>query len=131
MLYHCNKDFSGFYSFYVSDSECLNKKIEFGRCPHCAKAILKETKTDFNGNTTTKTLKGHEAESALQKAMLNRLLFISKLSQGTRARQHWCFGDYKKSNKRDEKGHLVHIQIKRNFNGVEVDNFGACEVVYR
>ena len=121
MLSHCNKDFAGYYNFYVSDSDYLNKKIEFGRCPVCQKAILKETKTDYFGNVSYKIMMGKEAEIALEKAMFSRLCFISKVEQGSRSKQHWCYGDFKRSGK-------VQFQIKRNFNGEEVENFGESKV---
>lgn len=130
MLSHCNKEFSG-HTFYVNDKDCILKKVECAKCQECGTFIFKEYKTDFHNRHSIKLLKGKEAEIAYQKAYPNRLLFISKLDQGTLSRQHWCFGDYKKSNQRDKKGRLIQVQIKRNFNGQEVENFGMSEVIYK
>lgn len=131
MLRCCNNDFSATYSFYVEDKNYITKRIEFGYCPHCGKAIYIENKIDFSSNHLSKTLTKHEAERAFQKAMFNRLVFISKLEQGSRSRQHWCYGDFKHDTKRDEKGRLIQLQIKRNMNGEEVENFGMAKVVYK
>lgn len=131
MLFCCNKEFGATYSFYTQEENYITKRIEFGYCPHCKKPIYNEFKIDFKDNIINKRLKGHEAERAFSKAMFNRLVFISKLEQGTRARQYWCYGDYKKSNKRDKKGNLIHIQIKRNFNGQEIENLGLSEIIYK
>lgn len=124
MLRCCNKDFSATYSFYSEDNNYVAKRIEFGYCPHCHKAIYKENLIDFLSNSLSKTLKKYEAKRAFQKAMFNRLVFISKVRQGSRSKQHWCYGDYK-----DNNG--VQFQIKRNMNGEEVENFGVSEVVLR
>ena len=131
MLICCNREFSATYSFYVDDKNYITKRVEFGYCPHCRKAIYKEYKVDFGDNRLSKLLKNYEAEKAFQKAMFNRLVFISKMEQGTRSRQHWCYGDYKHDNRRDEKGRLIQLQIKRNMNGEEVENFGVAKVIYR
>ena len=124
MLTCCNRDFYATYSFYVEDKDYVAKRIEFGYCPHCNKAIYKEIKIDFIDNKRVKILKRYEAERAFQRAMFNRLVFISKVRQGSRSKQHWCYGDFK-----DNKG--VQFQIKRNMNGEEVENFGVSEVVLR
>lgn len=121
-LSHCRKNFSGFYDFYVTDSNYLNKRVIFGRCPVCRKAIYQEIKTDYFGNVSYKSRMGKEAEIAFEKALFSRLCFISKVQQGSRSKQHWCYGDCKESGK-------LQFQIKRNFNGVEVENFGEAKVI--
>jgi hypothetical protein len=131
LLTCCHNDFVARYSFEVDDKDCLEKRIEFGYCPHCEKAIYLEIKKDFHSKVTSKLLKNYEAERAFNKAMFNRLHFISKLEQGSRARQNWCFGDFKHGTQRDEKGRLIQFQIKRNLNGQEVENFGVAKVVYK
>lgn len=73
---------------------------------------------------------GKEAEFLIRKAYLNRLDFFTS-SNGAKSNQNWYYGDYKKSNQKDEKGNLLEFQIKRNFNGDEVANLGLSKVIYK
>ena len=129
-MYCCNKDFNPHYSFYCQDKNYVTKRIEFGYCPNCHKAIYKEFKIDFRDNISTKLLRGYEAERAFNKAMFDRLVFISKVKQGTRAKQYWCYGDCKES-KKDGNGQIIQFQIKRNMNGEEIENLGVSKVLIR
>ena len=107
-------------------------KAEFKRCPICGKAIYRETRVDYSGNTfitTTKT--GREAESLIKKAWVNRLTFLEKLKSGTKSNQNWYYGDFKKGLEKDHRGNLIEFQIKRNFNGEEVENLGEARVIYK
>lgn len=131
MLSCCNQDFAPTYSFYTDDEAYLVKRVEFGYCPHCKKAVYRETRIDFRDTLTQRDKKSYEAERAFSKAMFNRLVFVSKLEQGSKANQNWCYGDFKKLPQRDEKGRYIQVQTKRNMNGVEVEELGIARVSYR
>lgn len=131
MLSCCAKNFTASYRFAVFPKEGeLFKKIEFSYCPHCDNAVYKEIITLPNGEINeTPQQKGIKAEEEFAKAKFNRLNFLERLKQGSKANQNWFYGDCKKSNKKDERGNPVWLQLKRNFNG-EAKVLGEAPVVY-
>lgn len=80
---------------------------------------------------TTKTKTGLEAERLIKSAWVNRLIFLDQKPHGTKSNQNWYYGDYKRSIAKDDKGRPIEIQIKRNFNGEEVENLGEARVIYK
>ena len=130
MSFYCCNHFLNVRSFFVvAQQNYESLKIEYSRCPHCKKSFYKEIKTDFNGNRyNTNTKMGKEAEFLIEKAFLNRLDFFTP--KGTKTNQEWYYGDFKKTNQKDEKGNLLELQIKRNFNGEEVANLGIAKITY-
>lgn len=119
-------------AFYIASADYEIVRAEFKRCPHCNKAYYREQRKDYNGRITTTTIKtGLEAERLIKKAWVNRLSFLEKLKSGTKSNHNWFYGDFKKGTEKDHKGNLIELQIKRNFNGEEVENLGEAKVIYK
>ncbi len=131
MLFCCSKNFTASYKFPVFPQEGeFFKKIEFSYCPHCDSAVYKEIITLPNGTIKESTQqKGIKAEEAFAKAKFNRLNFLERLKQGSKANQNWFYGDFKKSDKKDSRGNIILLQLKRNFNG-EAIILGEAPVTY-
>ncbi len=64
-----------------------------------------------------------------EKAKFNRLNFLDRLKQGSKTNQNWFYGDFKKSDKKDDRGNIILLQLKRNFNG-EAIILGEAPVTY-
>lgn len=129
MPFYCCKHILSVRSFLINSNEYEIVRAEFSICPHCHKTFYKEVRTDYRGKTSnTNTKMGKEADFLIKKAYLNRLDFFTQ--KGTKGNQNWYYGDFKKASERDEKGRLLEIQIKRNFNGTEVANLGIAKVKY-
>ncbi len=130
MLFCCAKNFTASYKFHVYPNENLSKKIEFSYCPHCDNAVYKEIITYPNGTIKeTQQQKGIKAEESFAKAKFNRLNFLERLKQGSKANQNWFYGDFKRTAKKDERGNNVLLQLKRNFNGQAII-LGEAPVTY-
>lgn len=128
---NCSKHYTALHSFFVEDKDYLSKKIEFRRCPQCGTPLYKETVITFkNAKITKDEIRGERAVKLFQRAYFNRLVFLEKLAMGSKANQNWFFGDFEKTNKKDEKGNFLFRQLKRNFNNQIVEDMGIKEVIY-
>ena len=65
-----------------------------------------------------------------KRAYSNRLIFKEKIKQGTKVKNNWFYGSFKNSNSKDEKGRVIQIQTKKNFNDETVAILGEAKIIY-
>lgn len=132
MLNCCGINFKASYKFYAApvNKKYKLRKILFSFCPHCNSAVYKEILSDYEGNYTHKQqLRGAKALEAYQKACFSRLVFFEKVPFGTKTNANWYYGDFQKTRKKDEKGNIEYLQLKRSFCG-DKEVIGKAKVIY-
>ena len=126
---HCKKHYTASQSFFIEPSNFKFKKIHFLKCPRCQEKIYKEITVSFKDEIAYRIHFGKKAEKLFNRALFNRLVFLEKISQGTKSNQNWYYGDFEKTNKKDEKGNPIYLQLKKNFNG-QITVLGAAPIKY-
>ena len=111
MLFCCNCHFYGRYFRVLSNTKDFYRKIEFGICPKCGTNRFSDYRITL-GKIKQKILSGKNALCAFE----NTLKKLSQIKTGTKSKQNFYYGDFKKTNKKDGHGNPVYLQLKRNFN---------------
>lgn len=130
MLYCCNRAFQPLYNFYAHQEGAIYKKVEFHHCPNCKQAVYREKVLRYDNALIHNTFKGQKAEKMFKRAYSNRLIFKEKIKQGTKVKNNWFYGSFKNSNSKDEKGRVIQIQTKKNFNDETVAILGEAKIIY-
>ena len=112
MIFCCNHPFRGSFSYVLFSTKDTSQRVEFGICPKCGCLIFKETSYNYDGTDTAKYRTG---KKALQKLDYWRKK-VNNVKHGTKGNQNVYYGDFQKSNKIDENGNPVYLQLRRNFN---------------
>lgn len=131
MLYCCNKAFQPLYNFYAYEEGAIYKKVEFHHCPNCGTAVYREKILRYDNKTIFNTLKGPKAVKEFNRAFSNRIIFKEKIKQGTKSKNNWFYGSCKASKVKDEKGNVIQLNIKKNFNDETVAIIGEARVTYQ
>lgn len=113
MLSCCNNHFNGSFSRVIINNSTNYHRIEYGICPICNVAKFREYKQYHDGTDSLKEYNGVIAEAKL-KALIKRL---EEMPYGSWAKQNIWYGDFMRTNKKDQNGNNVYIQLRRNFNG--------------
>lgn len=112
MIGCCNSLFTGSFSYVLFSSKDNYRRVEFGICPHCGCLKFKDYRVFFDGTDKVKYLTG---KAALQKLEYWRKK-ISEDKHGTKGNQNVYYGDFQKTNRRDDNGNLIYLQLRKNFN---------------
>ena len=126
MIKCCNELFRGSFSYVLFSTKDSYRKIEFGICPHCGCLKFKEFQEFFNGEVKNRYLTG---KKALQKLEYWRKK-VNNVKHGTKGNQNVYYGDFQKSNKIDENGNPIFLQLRKNFNG-QSEIIGKIKTVIR
>lgn len=112
MIGCCNALFNASFSYVLFSSQDNYRRVEFGICPHCGCLKFKDFRIFFNGEEKVKYLTG---KAALQKFDYWRKK-IAEVKYGTKGNQNVYYGDFQKTNRIDENGNIIYLQLKKNFN---------------
>lgn len=119
MLMCCNTFFRGVFRCIVQNNNYGFRQIEFGVCPQCGSYCFIDYKENAYGESRSKTLHGKEA---LTKYNLWKECFYSK-AHGSYSNQNVYYGDFRKTNKKDNMGNPIYLQLRKNFNNqIEILN---------
>lgn len=113
MLFCCNTHFVSSFSYVIFNTKYNYRRIEFGICPYCGAFKFRDYKQDYNGNEIIKDLTGKDAQTKLSQW---RKKINSFRQQGTQSKQNAYYGDFRRTNRRDENGNPVYLQLRKNFN---------------
>lgn len=129
MLFCCSRHFMPEKKIVLPPENKLYRCLEFGYCPHCKIAVsrLIEQTKDYNTLVTQKT-RGR-ALRALERALVERIHFVEKIRYGTKSNEHYYFGDYRRTRRRDTRNNTIYEQLKRNFNG-KTEILGEVTTIY-
>lgn len=112
MIGCCNTLFHASFSYVLFSSENNYRKVAFGICPKCGCLKFKDYRYFYDG---TDVVKYYTGKIALQKLNYWRRK-ISMTKYGTRGNQNVYYGDFKKTNRLDENGNIIYLQLRKNFN---------------
>lgn len=112
MLLCCNAHFMGSFSYVFFSRKYSYRRIEFGVCPNCGVFKFRDYKLDFTGKEIIKDLTGKEAQTKLNHWRKK----INSNIQGTKSKQNTYYGDFQKTNRKDENGNPIYLQLRKNFN---------------
>lgn len=111
MLFCCNAHFRSNYFCVLENNNFSFRKIEFGVCPVCGAFKFRDYK-QINGQELIKDLSGVKAQTQLNKWRK----YFTKTKEGTKTKQNIYYGDFRKTRKKDEFGHKIYLQLRKNFN---------------
>lgn len=126
MLFCCNTDFRGVTRVIRFNNSCY-RIIKFGTCPICG--VAKYTEVRYSGYTdkkTFKTLKGNDAIKKMQQIKKKS----EEIKHGTFSNQTFYYGDFKKTNRIDQNGIPIYLQLRKNLNG-QSEILGTIETTLR
>lgn len=112
MLTCCNQYFYGTYAKIVADNSFYYRRIEYGICPHCGCVIFIDYIQRFDGEEIIKQYQGERAVCKIKKwqqSLINNFI-------GTKGNQNVYYGDFKRTNRKDENGNPIYYQLRKNFN---------------
>lgn len=114
MIECCNRFYNGSFSYVLFSSEYYYRHIEFGVCPNpeCAQAKFKDFRISYDG---TEDVKVYLGKKAFEKYEYWRKK-IAKIKQGTKGNQNVYYGDFRKTNRKDDAGNTIYLQLRTNFN---------------
>ncbi len=112
MLFCCNAHFVSSFSYVLLNTNSTYRKIEFGVCPICGCFKFKDYIQSYNGNEKVKLLSGKAANDRLNYWKKR----LKNVKQGTKSRQNTYYGDFQKTNRKDENGNPIYLQLRKNFN---------------
>lgn len=101
------------------------KRVQFGVCQDCGTPQTLVYSMNKNGIDREKRFIGKTALQEFKK--YQRLKNNSK--QGSFANQNIYYGDFKRTNKKDEKGNPVYQQLRKNFNN-QTEYLGEIRTFY-
>ena len=121
MLRCCCVNFSPEQKIVLPAKGYLYRCLEFGECPKCGAKISRFIRQDFSYNITVTQRSGIKAQRELSKAQNERRRADKLVKQGSSSSQHYRYGTFKKTTKKDLYGNPVYIAQSRNFNNQAVD----------
>ena len=114
MLFCCNTLFEGSLSKVIKNNSLFYQRIEFGMCPVCGVAKFREIKFSVTTQKEKyKVLSGLNAEKKIKELLDPK----NNGRCGTKTNQNFYFGDFKKTNNKDENGLPIYLQLRKNLNG--------------
>ena len=114
MIECCNRFYNGSFSYVLTSSEYYFRKIEFGICsnPNCLKPKFKDFRILFDGREIEKVYTGRKAFEKFEQWRK----YIAKIKNGTKGNQNVYYGDFQKTNRIDNNGNCIYLQLRKNFN---------------
>ena len=129
MLRCCSVSFAAQTKIVLPARGFLYRCFEYGICPHCGASVSRVLKQDAAYDITVVQRSGAKAERELFKAKRERERADAMLKHGTFSNQHYCYGTYRVTGRKDERGNRICVQQRRNFNNQAVD-LGEVETRY-
>lgn len=109
----CNAYFESYFSYVLTCTSTLYRKIIFGRCPNCGNYVFKEYRQFENGLEDLKVLRGKAAQDRINRWTQK----LKNQKSGSLSNQNYYYGDFKKTGRKDSNGNPIYVQLRRNFNG--------------
>ena len=121
MLRCCSVNFLPETKFVLPAKGNLYRCFEYGVCPRCGTPVSRIIRQDARYNLTAFQRSGIKAVRELSKAKSERQRANNVLMTGSYSNQHYCYGTFRISRKKDHRGNTVYIQQKCNFNNQVLD----------
>lgn len=114
MIECCNRFYNGSFSYVLFSSEYFYRHIEFGICsnPACLTPKFKDFKILYNGKEISKIYTGKKAFEKFEQWKK----YLTRINNGTKGNQNVYYGDFQKTNKKDDNGNSIYLQLRKNFN---------------
>ena len=121
MLRCCSVNFAAQTKIVLPARGYLYRCLEYGVCPRCGATISRFIRQDSGYDISVVQRSGIKAQRELIKAKKERERADALLKQGTLSKQHYYYGTFRLTRRKDERGNRVYIQQQRNFNNQAVD----------
>lgn len=114
MIECCRRFYNGSFSYVLFSSEYYYRHLEFGICsnPNCLTPKFKDFKILYNGQEKCKIYTGKKAFEKFEYWRKR----IAKIKNGTKSNQNVYYGDFQKTNRKDDNGNCIYLQLRKNFN---------------
>lgn len=114
MIECCRRYFVGSFSYVLFSSEYYYRHIEFGICsnPNCLKPKFKDFTISYDGKEHQKVYTGKKAFEKFEYWRKK----LAKIRQGSKENQNVYYGDFQKTNRKDDNGNCIYLQLRKNFN---------------
>ena len=116
MLLCCGMRFFSAEKIVLPQKDKLYRCLEYGFCPHCGCKVSRLIEQDKNYNIRIKERRGIKAQSAYEKALLQRKKYLETAAYGSKIAENFFYGDFKKTRRKDDHNQPVYVQVRKNFN---------------